>query len=549
MKKTINTLWIMLAIAGLCTSFSGCSSYLDSETPSVVTDEFYNTKEGQEKLIVDLYSKFRSVYNTGELQYYGTDLYMAITETQSERMFNGYDATFNSTAPVVGSYWNNLYKIVQESNILLTRCTEDIAGNDYAAMNARGHFFRALAYYYLVETFGPVPFYTIEQSEVLYEVARTPEQEIYDFLIQDLEAVLGTLSFGKSVAGEVNDAAVTFLLGKLYLTRAYKPYGGSADFTRAAALFDLINNSAEYQLLDSYAASYDENNQNNSEVIWAIQYGTDRNFQGSGNPQQALFGFNIVAVEPNLFVYNQSDYSSMSRGYWVIPSAHEYFTNSSLDTRYDVTFKREFTVNNTASGNYGTLGIYFPRWDDNSGDTQGALRYYPFKTSTGEYNWYPQSTALAVLASAIDRMPIVNKFKDTKMDWGLAGTREDVAFRLGDAYLLGAEAYLGAGQVSNALARVNTLRRRAAADEEAYDNYLKASTVDLDFILDERARELFGEHDRWFDLKRTGKLIERAAAKNIFVQKYDNLKAMHLVRPIPQDEINKTNGLEQNEGY
>lgn len=548
MNKHIKT-WIFLTAwmaSGLL--YSGCSSFLDADTPSVVTDEFYNTKEGQEKLIIDLYSKFRDVFNTGELQYYGTDLYMAITENETERMFNGYDRTFNSTAPVVGGYWNTLYKTVQEANILLTRCTPEIAGNDYAKMNAQGTFFRALSYYYLVETFGPVPFYTEEQQDVLSEVTRTPEEEIYHFLIEDLERVLGVLAFGNSTAGEVNDAAVHFLLGKLYLTRAYKPFANTGDFTKAAALFDTIIQNTSYSLLNSYASVYDENNQNNSEVIWAIQYGTDRNFQGSGNPQQALFGFNIVALEPAMFTRNQADYSNMNRGYWIIPSVHEYFADPELDTRYDATFKRHFYINNPSHANIGDLGIYFPRWNDQSGETEGAVHFYPYRNGD-EYNWYPQSTALPVLSNAIDRMPILHKFKDTRMDWGAAGTREDVIFRLGDAYLLAAEAYLGANQVGLATARVNTLRQRAALTEAAFDSTLKVTTVDLDYLLDERVRELLGEHDRWFDLKRTGKLIERATAKNILVQKYDNLNANHLLRPIPQDEINKTSGLEQNQGY
>ncbi len=548
MKKYIKITLLAAVAAATALLHTGCSSYLDADTPSVVTDEFYNTKEGQQKLIVDLYTKFRGVFNTGELQYYGTDLYMAITESESERMFNGYDRTFNSTAPVVGGYWNNLYKIVQEANILLTRCTPEIAGSDYGKFHAQGTFFRALGYYYLVETFGPVPFYTEEQREVLFEVSRTPEQTIYDFLIQDLERVKGVLPFGNGSVGEVNDAAIHFLLGKLYLTRAYKSFGTTADFADAAALFDAISQSSSYRLLSSYASVYDENNQNNSEVIWAIQYGADRNFNGSGNPQQALFGFNVIALEPTLFTRVQSDYSAMNRGYWIIPSVHEYFTDPELDTRYDATFKRHFYINNPANPDIGQRGIYFPRWNDASGDNQGAVRFYPYRNGD-EYNWYPQSTALPVLSSAIDRMPIIQKFKDTRMDWGAAGTREDVIFRLSDAYLLAAEAYLGAGQAGTATDRVNVLRERAATDQSAYENQLKISSVNLDGLLDERARELLGEHDRWFDLKRTGKLLERARARNILVQKYDNLNANHLLRPIPQDEINKTSGLEQNLGY
>src|SRR5690606_24797672 len=143
-------------------------------------------------------------------------------------------------------------------------------------------------------------------------------------------------------------------------------------------------------------AVYDESNQNNSEVIWAIQYGTDRNFQGGGNPQHALFGFNVVALEPAMFTRVQSDYSAMNRRYWIIPTVHEYFTDPELDTRYDATFKRHVYINNPTHADYGALGIYFPRWNDQSGDDGGAVRYYPYREGD-DYNWYPQSTALPVL--------------------------------------------------------------------------------------------------------------------------------------------------------
>lgn len=81
---------------------------------------------------------------------------------------------------------------------------------------------------------------------------------------------------------------------------------------------------------------------------------------GDGNPQQAQFGFNIVALEPDLFIKNQNDYSSVSRKYWVNPKAHELYTDPEADTRYDATFKREYYINNPDNADYGKLGIYFP---------------------------------------------------------------------------------------------------------------------------------------------------------------------------------------------
>lgn len=533
-----------------CITFHSCSDFLQTQNPSNVTDEFYDTKVGQEKLLGDIYYRFRSVYSTGGLQYYGTDLYMAITESSVERMFNGYDASFNSTASLVQDYWTVLYKIVQESNILLNRTkltTEDMTEDDYYSITSQGRFLRVLACYYLVETFGPVPFYTDEQSEIITSVVRTPESDIYQFMISELSDIQDMLPESASEAGRVSNAAVNHLLGKLYLTRAYRSYAENSDFENAYITLEKVINDSGHELLTDYEAVFDENNQNNNEIIWAIQYGTDKNYYGSGNPQQALFGFNIIALEPEMFVKSQSDYSYMSREYWIIPKVHELFTNPEIDSRYDATFQREFYVNNPEHVNYGSLGIYFPRWNDESGNTQSAVEYYPFKAD-GEYNWYPQSTALDVLSDGIDKMPMMKKFKDTKMDWAGAGTREDIVFRLADTYLLCAEAYLGAGFAEEALSKVNAVRTRAAStvsDQAA----MKLTDIDLNVIMDERARELLGEHDRWFDLKRTGLLISRAYEYNIFVQKYSNLNANHLVRPIPQDEIDRLTGLTQNEGY
>ncbi|UVV55202.1 RagB/SusD family nutrient uptake outer membrane protein [Bacteroides thetaiotaomicron] len=105
-------------------------------------------------------------------------------------------------------------------------------------------------------------------------------------------------------------------------------------------------------------------------------------------------------------------------------------------------------MNNPDNADYGKLGIYFPRWNDKSGMSNNAKRFYPFKQDD-EYVWYPQSTALPVLETASDRMPMVRKFSDTKIQWGEGGSREDVIFRLGDTYLLCAEAYLGVPETRN----------------------------------------------------------------------------------------------------
>jgi hypothetical protein len=529
---------------------SACSDFLQVENPSQVTDAFYNTKKGQESLLVDTYSKFRTVYATGELQYFGTDLYMAITESPTERMFNGYDASFNGTAGVIQPYWSNLYRIIQQTNILLKRMqptTEGMTKSEFDVLRAQTKFLRVLAYYYLTETFGPVPLLTNENTTLISTVTRNSEFDLYTFMIQELDEIKDVLPAKAVEAGRISNAAVLQLLGKLYLTRAYRNYASTDDFVKAASIFDKIIQSSGHELLSTFASVFDELNQNNNEVIWSIQYGSDKNYYGSGNSQQANFGFNITALNPDMFIASQSDYSFMERNYWINPKVHELFTDPVADSRYDASFQREFYINNPTNKDKGKLGIYFPRWNDNSNDSKNAVLFYPFRNN-GEYSWYPQSASMSALKDASDKMPVLKKFKDTKMLWRGAGTREDVVMRLADTYLLSAEAYLGAGNSTKALERINVIRSRAAKTPSDVIS-MKLSSVNLDIIMDERARELLGEHDRWFDLKRCGMLITRAKAYNPYVQKYNNINSIHLIRPIPQDEIDRLQGLSQNNGY
>jgi starch-binding outer membrane protein, SusD/RagB family len=75
--------------------------------------------------------------------------------------------------------------------------------------------------------------------------------------------------------------------------------------------------------------------------------------------------------------------------------------------------------------------------------------------------------------------------------------------------------------------------------------------VTIDFILDERSRELSGEYMRWTDLVRTQKLIDRVKLYNITAA--PNIKSYHILRPIPQEQIDRTDGgaaaFPQNPGY
>lgn len=131
-------------------------------------------------------------------------------------------------------------------------------------------------------------------------------------------------------------------------------------------------------------------------------------------------------------------------------------------------------------------------------------------------------------------------------------SRDAMVLRLAEMYLIKAEAELGGGSSSAALTTLNELRAKRAISGK--DNSLKG-TVDINTILDERAIELCGEQQRWFDLKRTRTLVDRVKKYN--AQASGQIKEFHYYRPIPQAQLDAiTNfsqtagtGFWQNEGY
>lgn len=130
--------------------------------------------------------------------------------------------------------------------------------------------------------------------------------------------------------------------------------------------------------------------------------------------------------------------------------------------------------------------------------------------------------------------PGIKKFLDDQYDSRFPthdlSYRDAIVFRLSEMYLIKAECELQTG--GDALATLNELR--AARAIEGQDNSLSGD-VDINTILEERAIELCGEQQRWFDLKRTHKLVEYVQARNGAASA--NIKLIHYYRPIPEAQM------------
>jgi hypothetical protein len=159
--------------------------------------------------------------------------------------------------------------------------------------------------------------------------------------------------------------------------------------------------------------------------------------------------------------------------------------------------------------------------------------------------------------------PSLSKYNTTQArannDPNISSVRPFIVYRFAETYLIAAEAAFKLANTGEAVAMLNKVRERAGDDAGAKVTLQATTPADLatggiDYILAERTRELAGEQLRWFDLVRTGKLIDRVKLYN--AQAAPNIAAHHVLRPIPQSQIDlavdptSENGkYPQNEGY
>ncbi|WP_290078597.1 RagB/SusD family nutrient uptake outer membrane protein, partial [uncultured Duncaniella sp.] len=123
-----------------------------------------------------------------------------------------------------------------------------------------------------------------------------------------------------------------------------------------------------------------------------------------------------------------------------------------------------------------------------------------------------------------------------------------IVYRLGETYLLSAEAAWRLGDNQKAAVRINELRNRACRNHD-HSLDIPPGSIDVDFILDEYARELIGEWTRWSTLKRFRALEERIAKANPQITAFN--KDIHYLRPVPLAEIQSIDNPNeyQNPGY
>ena len=564
MKQITKYLTISLLSIFICS----CESFLEEENKSNITAEsYFTTEDGYESLVNAAYSTLRNVWGDDPWLFcLGVDIY---TRGHSEERGGSYEnrdvyssqlneyINLNPENGFVADFYSDCYTAIQTCNTAIARAgnVSGISENKKEELLGEVRFLRAYYYYLLTEQFGDIPIITDEITSAVTHFDRQPEETVYKFILSELEEALTKVPEVPEKFGKVTQGAVGNLLALVYLTRGYKPYAATDDFSKAASYADAVINSGNYRLLDTFEEVFTPGNENNDEIIFSIQY--DPSSLGSdqeGNGQSCHWGWELWMYEAG-FERENPIYNWKKSQFMPTRFLYSLF-NTSIDSRYDVTFLSTFYATTDDANNgikAGDLKVYFPKWDENftTQDSINFMKEHPVASIYKYETWKQDFDNIG----GTNKFPMVWKFYDPNAEFhgngdNYKGTRDIFLYRLAETYLIAAEAYYNLGNSPLAAERINAVRERAAISGKKSEMKIQSSEVNPDLILDERARELTGEYKRWMDLKRTGKLIERTLAHNNLAQKDHALKDYHLLRPVPQSVIDHDLGdFSQNPGY
>jgi len=530
------------------TTFS-CSNFIEEDNLSSVTAEsFYVTAEGFQSLVNANYAQLREIYGGDPWLFCaGTDLY-AEGRTQEPQGLSKYTQLLPSSDGVDQLY-NTCYVAIQLANRALYYSEITEQTSDLSTLVGEIKFLRANAYFLLVQTYGGVAITDYIDSAVL-SFDRNSAEEVYQQIISDLNESISALGTG-AYNGRVNQRAAKDLLAKVYLTRAYESFGSANDFTMAASLADEVIAGQTLNL--AYEDVFTPGNDMNEEVIFSVQFS-----KGSVSASPTTLGSKQFYYFSSYLGGAEVAGKAPNRSYTLCPSDFALGLYEKGDTRWEATFMTEvfstyydyFRVDKADHGDLTIADFYEPSWFTAT-DKADYLATKNLASDFVYHNWGEFSSEYTETKSLDYETIPVKKFDDpdpsTPFSASRVSTRDIIVSRLAETYLVAAEAYLQSNPATG-LARLNEVRRRAGVGPATIGEF------DIDYILDERARELLGEYHRWFDLKRTGKLVERASLYNRFIQESNfngaggNLK---ILRPIPQSaiDLNQNRDFPQNPAY
>ncbi|WP_205499791.1 RagB/SusD family nutrient uptake outer membrane protein [Rufibacter psychrotolerans] len=615
MKKK-NILVAALLSPLLMFSAVSCDDFLEEELVGTLTEEYYRTEQGVEDLIKAAYEPTRTKF-TYEWSYafwnFGTDEFTHGDQVNFN-YYNTYDSRLNANpaAPdvFIHEVWATYYDGINRANTGIKYLPEVPGVRTLVTPEAKAQrmgelrFLRGLYYFTLVQQFGALPLVLDPTEGIRTEFTRAPVPEVYKAIISDFKFAADNLPATQRDFGRASKGAAQHFLAKAYLTRgsAKNEQRGQqpTDMDSAAYYADQVIQSSAHALESDYAnlwvmSSYDDNvnkSQTSKEVLFSAQWNDDPLIAGRYGNQTHMYYIMQYDNLPGM----RRDIINGRPFRRLMPTDYTMdIYDRKNDSRFYKSFKLAWISNNAAT---------IPKWTAANAPDPSLVDKpkYPLG-DTAAYIWV-NTPATALTQAQVDASPhalfpryyrnsrgeLVSAFTTrnrypTLVKWldpfrlnanQQQGVKDGVLARLGETYLIAAEAYGRKGDYAKALEYVNVLRQRAAyragetkrpeywlveggtasdvsstyaaitataelfttnAPSELYPANV-TSTEDrfIHFMLNERTRELAGEFHRWEDLVRTETLVLRGKAFNPDTQ---NLQDYHALRPIPLQHLER----------
>jgi hypothetical protein len=463
--------------------------------------------------------------------YLGTDMANAIPSQSTAAMLPYFQYnTMSSTDPGAQYYWSWAYQTINNANLIIQAAenpavTATGAGNK-AYIDAEARFYRAYAYNFLVTLWGPVPLITVPLTVPKLNFTRTSVDSINAQIVQDLSYAIATLPpvTGVRREGRPNIAMTQQLLAEAYLRM------GKPDLTQqlcqtiiASGNFKLVNSrygihaaqGGDYYS-DMFVYGNERRSQGNTEAIWVQEQ--DYNVPGgsTNSDQHRRMWVPGYYNEPGMLICDSLGGRGVGRmrlSRWIMYNLYD--SDDIRNSMYSI--HRVFYFNDPSNVNYGKQVVVT--------GTDTLTKICPYTTK-----W--------------------NNYQPTNL-FGYGSIKDLIMMRLGETYLLLAEAQFLQGDMAGAAGSINVLRQRAYPDYPTHGQ-VQPSDITMDLILDERARELVAEENRRMTLVRTGTLLERVQRLgDTGATGITGIEARNMLLPIPQSEIDLNEGaiLTQNNGY
>ncbi len=478
-------------------SLFSCDDFLNKTPEDTLSPKvYYNSVTELKTGLAGCYKVLQTIYkHDGMMQF----IEMASDDAKDRNCASPYHIYKKTNSHSASIIWSENYSLISRCNEFLDILNNYKAKNasetkEVDAMKGECYFLRGLAYMNLVRTYGPVSkvVSTFKSPSESFGLGRTSVEEIYNTVIIPDFQNASTMCFTKG-ATELKGQEARVNKGAALMGLA-KAQMEMKDFVKAeATLKSLIVDkvAGNYALMPNLTDVFSDTKKFNSESLFEVN-------------------FNVAAGQPSFFFRIMSNDIAFTIG---TTFAQMYMVSHNLLQEY-TEYNEKNRLNLTVD----------------SGKVAGAIPVY-------------QAFSKKMAPDRATRKAI----KDVGSNYNF------MVYRYADALLMYAECLMMNNKSNEAIPNINAVRTRSGMPTLANDP--KFTNLDIYWILHERRMELAFEGHRFFDLKRTGKLIEiiskalmNPAGEDINKQ-LTPVEEHQLVFPIPTSEIEKDQTLSQNANY